>query len=135
MINNNNNNQPNYITIFNNHFNEFLDDFILLFPNDVDLLSAKNSMLLIRKANPKLLIKIWKKYVVDPYKDQIDSGNFDFFIEKDYSQDLAKNDNANKIIKVIDNFREPIKTMSIENKTKTMKYIENLSKISLLYQE
>lgn len=135
MINNNNNNQPNYITIFNNHFNEFLDDFILLFPNDVDLLSAKNSMLLIRKANPKLLIKIWKKYVVDPYKDQIDSGNFDFFIEKDYSQDLAKNDNATKIIKVIDNFREPIKTMSIENKTKTMKYIENLSKISLLYQE
>lgn len=131
----NNNNQPNYITIFNNHFNEFLDDFILLFPNDVDLLSAKNSMLLIRKANPKLLIKIWKKYVVDPYKDQIDSGNFDFFIEKDYSQDLAKNDNATKIIKVIDNFREPIKTMSIENKTKTMKYIENLSKISLLYQE
>jgi hypothetical protein len=130
-----NTNQPNYIAIFNNHFNEFIEDFILLFPNDVDLLSAKNSMLLVRKANPKLLIKIWKKYVVDPYKHQIDAGNFDFFIEKDYSQDLVKNDNANKIIKAIDNFREPIKTMSIENKTKTMKYIENLSKISLLYQE
>lgn len=130
-----NNSQPNYIGIFNNHFNEFIEDFISLFPNDVDLLSAKNSMLLVRKANPKLLIKIWKKYVVDPYISEIEAGNFDFFIEKDYSQDLAKNDNANKIIKAIDNFREPIKTMSIENKTKTMKYIENLSKISLLYKE
>jgi hypothetical protein len=125
----------NIIQIFNNHFTEFVDDFLTIFPEDVDLLSAKNSFILIRKNNPKLLIKIWNKYVVTPYKSEIDSGNFDFFIEKDYSEDLEKNENANKIIESIDKFRKPIKSMSIENKTKTMKYIENLSKLSLLYQE
>jgi len=127
--------QPNFSSIFNNHFSEFMDDLAFIFPNDVDILSAKNSIMLIRKSNPKLLIKIWKNYVVIPYKDQIDAGNFDFFIEKDYSQDLKKTDNSNKIMQAIDKFREPIKSMSKENKEKTMKYVENLSKIANLYNE
>jgi hypothetical protein len=50
---------------FNNHFMEFVEDIIRIFPNDVDIASAKNSFTLIRKANPKLIIKIWKSYVVD----------------------------------------------------------------------
>jgi hypothetical protein len=124
--------QPNYSTIFNNHFGEFVEDLLLIFPNDSDILSAKKSLWLIRKTNPKLLVKIWKNYVVIPYKDQIDAGNFEFFIEKDYTQDLKKTDNSNKIMQAIDKFREPIKSMTKENKEKTMKYIENLSKIALL---
>ena len=126
---------PNIISIFNNQFSEFIDDFLRLFPDDLDILSAKNSLTLIRKSNPKLLIKIWNTYVVIPYKSQIESGDFNFFVEKDYSQDLVKNDNANKIMQSIDKLREPIKSMSKENKEKTMKYVENLSKLSLLYQE
>lgn len=127
--------QPNFILIFNNQFSQFIDDILSIFPNDVDILSAKNSLSLIRKTNPKLLINIWHKYVVIPYKEQINESNYNFFIEKDYSQDLKKNDNASKIMQSIDKFREPIKTMSVENKVKTMKYIENLSKLSLLYHE
>ena len=127
--------QPNFINIFNNQFSQFIDDMLSIFPNDVDILSAKNSLNLIRKTNPKLLITIWHKYVVIPYKEQINASNYNFFIEKDYSQDLKKNDNASKIMQSIDKFREPIKSMSIENKEKTMKYIENLSKLSLLYHE
>jgi len=126
---------PNIISIFNNQFSEFVDDFLILFPDDVDILSVKNSLTLIRKTNPKLLIKVWNTYVVVPYKSKIESGDFNFFVEKDYSQDLVKNDNANKIMQSIDKLREPIKSMSKENKEKTMKYVENLSKLSLLYQE
>jgi len=127
--------QPNIISIFNNQFSEFIEDFLRLFPDDLDILSAKNSLTIIRKTNPKLLIKIWNKYVVIPYKNQIESGDFNFFVEKDYTQDLVKNDNSSKIMQSIDKLREPIKSMSKENKEKTMKYIENLSKLSLLYQE
>ena len=107
--------QPNFILIFNNQFSQFIDDILSIFPNDVDILSAKNSLNLIRKTNPKLLINIWHKYVVIPYKEQINESNYNFFIEKDYSQDLKKNDNASKIMQSIDKFREPIKTMSVEN--------------------
>ena len=120
-------------TIFNNHFAEFVDDIQNVFPEDVDIAAAKNSLLTIRKTNPSLLIKIWNTYVAEPYRSQIEEGDINFFICKDYSQDLHKSENSNKIIEAIDRFREPIKSMTKENQDKTMKYIQNLSKISLMH--
>jgi hypothetical protein len=64
----------------------------------VDILTAKNSLLTIRKANPKLLIKIWYKYVAFPYNAEIESGNIDFFINKDYSKDVEKAGQTDKIM-------------------------------------
>ena len=125
----------NLIPAFNNHFSEFIDDISNLFPDNVDILTAKNGLSTIRKANPKLLVKIWFTYVYEPYKSQIDSGDINFFITKDYSSDLSnlnKTDNIAKIMASIDRLRQPIKEMSAENQAKSMKYIQNLSKISVL---
>lgn len=122
----------NLVTVFNDHFCEFVNDVQNVFPDDVDILTAKNSLLAIRKANPKLLVRIWLKYVYTPYKEQIDNGNINFFLTKDYSNDLARNDNADKIMESIDRLRKPVKEMSPENQAKTMKYIQNLSKLAML---
>jgi len=122
-------------SIFNNHFADFLEDIQNVFPEDVDIKHAKNSVLTIRKANPKLLIKFWRTFVAEPYEKQISENNIDFFINKDYSQDLSNNEKSSKIMEVIDRLRGPIKSMTIENQTKTMKYIQNLSKLSMGYQE
>ena len=122
----------NLVSVFNDHFAEFVNDIQSVFPDDPDLLTAKNSLIAIRKANPKLLVKIWIKYVVAPYKDKIDIGDINFFINKDYSDDLEKNDNSDKIMESIDRLRNPIKQMSLENQAKTMKYIQNLSKLALM---
>ena len=122
----------NLVTVFNDHFAEFVGDIQSVFPEDLDILTAKNSLLAIRKANPKLLVKIWIKYVYTPYKEQIEAGNITFFITKDYSTDLVKNDNSDKIMEAINRLRNPIKEMSTESQAKSMKYIQNLSKLSLL---
>ena len=122
----------NLVTIFNDHFSEFVSDVQSVFPDDPDILTAKNALLAIRKANPKLLVRIWIKYVVSPYKDHIDAGDIEFFVTKDYSSDLARNDNADKIMESIDRLRNPVKQMSPENQAKTMKYIQNLSKLALM---
>jgi hypothetical protein len=122
----------NLVTVFNDHFCEFVDDVQSVFPYDPDILTAKNALLAIRKANPKLIVKIWLKYVYTPYKEEIESGNIDFFITKDYSNDLSVNDNADKIMESIDRLRTPVKEMSPENQAKSMKYIQNLSKLALL---
>jgi hypothetical protein len=124
----------NLLTVFNDHFSEFVNDIQSVFPDDPDILTAKNALLAIRKANPKLLVKIWIKFVYTPYRNEIDAGDINFFITKDYSDDLAKakNDNADKIMESIDRLRKPVKEMSSENQAKTMKYIQNLSKLSLL---
>jgi hypothetical protein len=123
---------PNFITLFNDHFSEFVEDIQSVFPDDVDIATAKNALLAIRKANPKLIVKIWFMYVVTPYRDQIEAGNISFFITKDYANDLARNDNADKIMESINRLRQPIKEMSAENQAKTMKYIQNLTKLCIL---
>jgi hypothetical protein len=123
---------PNFITLFNDHFAEFVEDIQSVFPDDVDIATAKNALLAIRKANPKLIVKIWFMYVVTPYRDQIEAGNISFFITKDYADDLARNDNADKIMESINRLRQPIKEMSAENQAKTMKYIQNLTKLCIL---
>jgi hypothetical protein len=122
----------NLVSVFNDHFAEFVNDIQSVFPDDPDILTAKNALLTIRKANPKLLVKIWFKFVYTPYKTEIEAGDVNFFLTKDYSSDLAKNENAEKIMESIDRLRKPVKEMSPENQAKTMKYIQNLSKLSLM---
>jgi hypothetical protein len=121
------------LTAFNDHFIEFLDDVIRVFPDDPDILASKNSVALIRKANPRLVIQIWNSYVVGRYREVIEAGNIDFFINKDYTDDLVHADNSKKIVEVIDRLRNPIKMMKPEDQAKTMKYIQNLTKLSTIY--
>jgi len=123
----------NILTAFNDHFVEFISDIQSVFPENVDVLTAKNSLMMIRKANPKMIIKIWKLNIVDSYKDRIEKGDISFFIEKDYSNDLSKIDYSDKIMEGIDRLRNPIRNMSEESRNKTMKYIQNLTKLCLLY--
>jgi hypothetical protein len=122
----------NLLSVFNEHFAEFVNDVHSVFPDDVDILTAKNSLIAIRKANPKLLVRIWTKFVADPYKKQIDSGDINFFVVKDYATDLARHENADKIMEAIDRLRNPVKQMTPENQAKTMKYIQNLTKLAVM---
>ena len=121
------------LTTFNDHFIEFVNDIINVFPEDTDILEAKNSFLLIRKANPKMIIKIWNKFVVDKYKDAIDNDDISFFINKDYSTDLNNAENSDKIMDAINRLRNPVKLMELQDQKKVMKYIQNLTKLSILY--
>ena len=122
----------NLLTIFNDHFMEFITDIHNVFPEDPDILTAKNALSSIRKANPKLIVKIWIKYVADPYRDRILAGDINFFIEKDYASDLTRFNYTDQIMTSIDRLRNPVKQMNAENQQKTMKYIQNLCKIAAL---
>jgi accessory colonization factor AcfC len=124
----------NILTAFNDHFVEFISDIQSVFPENADVLTAKNSLIMIRKANPKMIIKIWKSNIVDKYKTQIEEGDISFFIEKDYSGDLSRAEYSDKIMEGIDRLRQPIKDMADDNRTKTMKYIQNLTKLCILYE-
>ena len=123
------------LSAFNDHFMEFVDDIIRVVPDDADVLSAKNSFLLIRKANPQLILKSWNVFVVGKYKNEIDNGNIEFFVNKDYSQDLANSpvQNSGKIMEAIERLRAPIRQMSAEDQAKTMQYIQNLTTLASMY--
>ena len=118
---------------FNDHFIEFLEDVQSVFPDNVDILTAKNALLTLRKANPVIIIKVWKDYIVLKYNDQIMSDDISFFIDKDYVEDVGEMGSSSTIIKKINILREPVKNMGKENQEKVMRYLKNLTKLSKLY--
>jgi hypothetical protein len=122
----------NILTAFNDHFLEFVNDVQAVFPEDADILSAKNSLITIRKANPKMIVKIWNTFIVGKYKAEIEAGDLDFFMNKDYSADLSVSQNNDKIMESINRLRDPIRNMGPDNQAKVLKYIQNLTKLAEL---
>jgi hypothetical protein len=120
----------NILTAFNEHFLEFLNDVQSVFPEDADILAAKNALIAVRKANPKMIVKIWKTFIADKYRTQIEAGDMGFFIDKDYASDVSGSDSSDKIMSSINRLREPIRNMGPDNQAKVMKYIKNLTKLS-----
>ncbi len=118
---------------FNTQFFAFLNDIVSILPDNMDIKTAIKSFETIKKANPTIILKVWSSSVYLPYKTSIENGDIDFFINKDYGEDLNYINNSQEVMKVIDIIREPIRTMNDVNKTHTIKYIQVLSKLSELY--
>jgi hypothetical protein len=122
-----------FLKVFNDHFIEFIEDIIRVFPTDVDLNTVKNYFLLIRKGNPKLIITVFYEHVYLKYNEQIQNNNIQYFIDKDYKDDLSESKHSDKIIESINRLRSPISLMNEEDKMKTVKYLQNLCKLSNSY--
>ena len=123
------------LNAFNDQLSELFIDITNIFPDNIDIKTAQNTLSLIRKANPKMIVKIWQKYIVDKYGDKFDSNDISFFIEKDYNEDLTNTDQPTKIMESIDRLRDPIKNMKLSDQSKTMKYLQNLKKLCCMYHQ
>jgi len=118
---------------FNNHFFDFVDDIISVISDNEELKVGKQSLETIKRANPTIIIKVWYSMVYLPYKDVIEQGNIDFFLEKDYNSEVSRLANSDEIMKIVDKLREPIRNMNDTNKEHSMKFIQNLTKLSMIY--
>ena len=125
--------KPTLSRAFNTHLSEFLADIINIYPGNADIIQAKSTFETIKKANPALMVKAWFKQIYLPYKDIIDSGNIAFFFDKDYTQDVQSLANAAEIMNLIDKIRTPIRSMDAANQEHCAKYVQNLSKLAVLY--
>ena len=120
---------------FNTLYFQFLEELISIFPENIDIKSSKTFFEITKKANPSLLIKIWQTYVSGPYGETLANGDLDYFINKDYSEDLVNLNNAADILKAIDKLRAPIKVLSEENKKHSLDYLQKLNKLSDAYSK
>ena len=118
---------------FNNHFFEFFDDLINIVDDNTDIKSSKKFLSLTKMANASLIIKIWYQFISTPYKSYFESGDLEYFANKDYSEDLSQLANAKDTLKAIDKFRVPLKSLDQSNKEKCLEYLKNLCKLSDLY--
>ena len=123
------------LKVFNSQFSEFIADVQVVFPNDRNIKTAKFYVNKVVAVNPSLLIKAWHDYVTKPYRDKINSGNFAFFLEKDYEQDVGNSESydSENVLGAIQMIKEKAQLMSKENQSKIIKYLQNLTKLSDMY--
>ena len=69
--------------------------------------------------------------MTDIYQTEIEAGNLDYFISKEYGNDFSSD--LQWIVKKLDHFRKPLKDISDTNKEKVLKYLQNLGKLCNLY--
>ena len=118
--------------VFSSQLIEFMDDILRVFPNNLDLRTGKTFIVGLTKVSKKKLIGIWKISVVDVYEKEIMSGDKEYFINKDYSDDLGEG-GTDKMMSVIEDVRALMRKTSEKNKDKAIKYLQNLTKICKLY--
>ncbi len=121
------------LSAFNNQLTELIEELINVIPNNPELKTAHASITNLRKINPKIIIPIWKTYVLDNYEQQIEKGDIDYFLKKDYREDVRNEGNASDILNKIEVVKNNIKDLDDSNRSKTVLYIQNLTKLCKLY--
>lgn len=119
------------LSTFVKQLEECVADISLEYSKDERFIKCKRYMDGIKRANPSILIKTWKKLITDKYEEQINSGDIEYFLAKDYSNDVSEYNST--IDTTIQDFRKIMRDMSDENKKVTFKYVQNLCKLSNLY--
>ena len=121
------------MTTFLTQMDECLDDISKVYSVDNRFVKCKLYYDGIKKTNPRMIMTIWKNMVTDKYGSHIEEGNIQYFLEKNYAEDAAPGIYTPTVDNTIQEIREAIKTMSEENKAISLKYIQNLCKLSKLY--
>ena len=117
---------------------QLFDDILLVIPNDSDIIAAKVYVTGVKQANPKLILNSWYNAVTLKYKVQIDNGDFDFAINNDYNNDIKTYYNQSSsdfkyFEKMIEKVRDIVKNLDDDNRQKLIKYVQNISNLTLLY--
>lgn len=121
------------LTAFNDSFEEFVDIVVDWFPTDADILGTKTVLSVMRKTNPKLIVKAWYSYVSQKYSKEIDNGDISFFIDKDYKSDLSDNPNSDQIIDSINRLRLPIQNQPQERLDKVKWQLKIINHLCTTY--
>ena len=117
---------------------QLFDDILVVLPKDSDILAAKVYVTGVKKANPKLILTSWHNTVTLKYKKQIDNGDYDFAINKNYNDDINNYYETNSsdykyFEKMIEKIRDIVKNLDDGNRQKLIKYVQNISNLTILY--
>jgi hypothetical protein len=123
-------NHPLVLSTFISQLDECLEDISKVYSEDARFIRCKMYLDTLKKSNPRMIITTWKTQVTDKYEEHILAGDIDFFLNKDYTQETGYTPTMDQALQ---DLRKAIQTMSEENKTKSLQYIQNLCKLSKLY--
>jgi hypothetical protein len=120
------------LSTFIKQLDECISDIEGVYAMDKRFVKVRLSFETVKKTNPKLIISSWKSMVTDKYGSQIEEGNINYFLTKNYSEDIHEPYTVS-MDNTINELRTAIHNMSEENKAVSLKYVQNLCKLSKLY--
>lgn len=127
-------NKSQILQIFNKEIKLFLKNIIKCFPKEDSIRTFNTFILTFCKYNPVKLIEIWNYYIAIPYIDVIQAGDFNYFENKNYSDDLKDLKGNNEyILNSYNNLRLSISNLDKKNKLIAMQYVQILTKLSIIY--
>tara|TARA_B100001758_G_scaffold171495_2_gene148402 strand:- start:7694 stop:8098 length:405 start_codon:yes stop_codon:yes gene_type:complete len=132
MASNKNNNKL-VLTTFITELSNFIELLTTLLPDSKEIEQNKTYFISCKKMNPRAIIISWKTDIADHFKTQIENNDINFFANHNFQNDVFFKDYSSFIVKMLENLKHNINNLNNDNKTITMKYIQNLSKISNLY--
>jgi len=122
---------------FNGQIEEFLEDIVVLFPDNREIKTSKTAIVMMKQANPKMLLSVWYRYIYMKYADKIEEENIDYFLNKDYTDDVAKleknSSGGSSVIESINKLKGPLRELDEENTSKCLQYLKNLNNLSNMY--
>ena len=118
------------LSAFNNVIINFMDDCILVFPEDNDFKLYKKGLQMYQKYNPKKILTIFNEYM-NLYRQKILDKDDTFFLENDY--EIIQKYNNKEIFEIINKIKTYWNLKEDNNKEKIWDYLLLLIKISDQY--
>ena len=133
-------NKSKLLRSFNEHFEELFNYLDKVIPNDENISFMKGTVKKVKKVNPCLVAQAWIPHVVVPYGQEILNGNYDYFLNKNFEEDITRVQNSkytafdsSYVLEVIEDLKLKIRVMEPEHIQQSMKYLANLCQLSVLY--
>ncbi len=104
--------------------------------NNRDFKRFYNQNLFIKNTNIKMFIRTWYQNITCFYKEQIMSGDIDYFVKKDYSSEINENEefaNSYSIESYIQYFKGIYETLQEEDVNAFIEKVQQLTHLSYLY--
>ena len=119
---------------FNNILSDFIDDCILVFPEDRDFKVYKKGVDLLVKVNPKKVLTVFTEYTTI-YKENILVKDEVFFLDNNYTDLVSSNSKYSEsdVFNIINKIKGYWVELNDNNKTKIWDYMILLINISDKY--
>lgn len=115
---------------FNGIFEDVVNYIMRSHPDNPHLLAAYSSFQSLSRTNDTILIKYWHKWIYLPYKDNLENGGVDFFLGKNYDEDVTGTKNAGIILHTIEQLRTTLQNMTLSEKEYIKEKLIHLNKLS-----
>jgi hypothetical protein len=120
-----------YINAFNKYLDDFVSGVIELFPEDKDFRLAKSSLIMLKTFDERYPVAFFKIYIKE-YEKYIEEQNADFFLKKDYSDEVKvlNGEQQKEVFNIITKLKNYWAQLDKVNQTKIWKFLQGLLKLS-----